>query len=75
MPDGTKAAVFILNNYLADLFKSRASEQKESVAAFNSALSDFGRRKAEILSQGQQQLPYTLCSVCKGETFITFTTL
>ena len=67
MPDGTKAAVFILNNYLADPLKSWASEQKESVAAFNSALSDFGRRKAEKQCQGQQQLPSTLCSVCKGD--------
>ena len=67
MPDGSKGAIFILNNYLADLFKTRSKEQKENVLAFNTALSQLGRKRAEQQQQSQQQLPPNLCAVCSGD--------
>ena len=47
MADGSTAAVFALNNFFTDIFKSRAKEHKDTIDQFNSALIDLAQRKAE----------------------------
>ena len=73
MADGSTAAVFALNNFFTDIFKSRAKEHKDTIDQFNSALIDLAQRKAEkangngniwvsviVTAQQQTHTPYKL---------------
>ena len=67
MSDGSKVATFILNRYLADLFRSKSLEQKENVDSFNSALTTLGLRRAGEQRQQNLQISSNRCSVCNGD--------
>ena len=56
MSDGSTSAMFLLNNYFVDLFKSKSVEHKDIVSQFNTALSELGRKGTEHHHPKQQYL-------------------
>ena len=67
MADGSKAAVFALNNFFTDIFKSKAKEHKDKIDQFNIALIDLAQRKAEkIKGKSLQPSSNDHCAVCQG---------
>ena len=66
MPDGSTAATFILNHFVADLFNSRSLSHKSEIDEFNAALVDQARKRNE----SRQSLPFIssmMCSVCSKD--------
>ena len=47
MSDGTKAASFVLNHVIADLFNSRSSTHKSEIDSFNAALLEEAKKRNE----------------------------
>ena len=50
MSDGSKTALFFLNNCLADLLKPCVADQKVNIDNSNNTLTNFARRKTAIRS-------------------------
>ena len=63
MSDGSKAATFILNHFIADLFNSRSLSHKSEIDEFNAALIEQAKKKNES-RQNPSVSTSMLCSVC-----------
>ena len=65
MPDGSKAAEFVLNNFI-ELFTLKAVNQAENISAFNSALKST-KMDVDQSSQSVNAISPSLCAVCNRD--------
>ena len=63
MHDGSKAATFILNHFIADIFNTYSSLHKGEIDEFNAALLEKAKERNEV-SNAQEFSASLLCSVC-----------